>query len=619
MSVDFDNFVFDPSLIFTNKEFSNAFFEFLKKESNTEPMDFIKIIMEDENKTFKEEEALKKTKELVETYLKDNSVKGLNISGKNKKEIMDEYHLSIEKNKWMMSEPYPIVFQKILKSLKDDLTIDTFPRFLRDDLCLKLFQKYWKDTKLFLPKVSYQYPIKNDHFKTPYITEMELLYYKNLLKMDSLDFKLIESKKKHGLVYHTYISKKNYLPFVSFANNTITYQFEAVIKFPIQHVLSSVCNYKLLNEKKDIQNISILHHISNEEYNNSFREYEKKDQNRMGNILEVDIIEALIKKKKWIATHTFEYDKSSESYFSIMRSTEYKDFKDIDYDKMYKGDFKKKNDSHTSEKEFQYSFKVNIYEFKEIDDEKTVIKGLYIKHLSDSEDLHSNLSVKIRGKEDRKYFKEICQSTYDEKGRMMSFLYDKNDLEKDHFGKLLVNTIPEDCKISSLSFSNSLIFQGSLFKSNLKKISDSTLEVVSNFKEGSKFIIKSIMNEKMVIDIKIEKDVYHLCINNQKNDESSQKWMIKDQHLINEKYPNMIVVFYKNVTNKGALLVLEPKDINFKDFYKWKYEKQMIICLSNNLVFDLQAEKVKSGTLIIAWSFKTKSGVKNQQWKILYQ
>jgi hypothetical protein len=121
------------------EDIGEIFLKFLKSEFNQEPWLFLKEIKKlDSLKD--EDEISKQVNYLMDTYIKDNSVSEVNISGKSKRELLQDF----ESNDFWKKDPIGL-FSNVKKIVEKELFQDNWKRFIRSKEGDKIIEKYYRD------------------------------------------------------------------------------------------------------------------------------------------------------------------------------------------------------------------------------------------------------------------------------------------------------------------------------------------------------------------------------------------------------------------------------------------------------------------------------------------
>jgi tetratricopeptide (TPR) repeat protein len=153
--------------IYENKEIENAFYEFLKTEFNTMPLDFLRDFDKFEQKKTGAEKSAH-LKYICETYINVNSEKELNLSGKDRKVVLKEIQESGQLDnpeEWVIEKsPQDLLFI-IKERMFGELGNDSFGRFILTDFWIKLIPKYIKNPLVMERLRIFDAELKNEKYE----------------------------------------------------------------------------------------------------------------------------------------------------------------------------------------------------------------------------------------------------------------------------------------------------------------------------------------------------------------------------------------------------------------------------------------------------------------------
>eukprot|EP01080_Neovahlkampfia_damariscottae_P012052 gene12052-5548_t len=379
---DISNFVIKPTSIFEFSEMGEAMFEHLKKEFNSEPWEFIKLVDDLTNETTKEN--IEKVFEIVDEFIDPKGEKSLNLSAPTRNDFLDKFQIQrkYETKTWAMDKSIDVVFVKIREIIAQELMLDVFPRFSRTQACIDIVKQYRNNKKLVSPALTLRFTIPDEFFFNPIITDQDLEFFRKAAE-DSFDYELISSSNES---IRTYFGMHNYLPTVTLVDNLDVYKYEGILSYPLEHLICSLSLHKdQLVYDPACQSYTILKHFPHEKYA------------ELVNETDTDGIES--RRGCCISTFDYSHPKESTNYKrSIATTIDYKSDTFIVCNKPVIDDFSKseemkKNLKHwkepkilnffnketgeEKEKECYFSFEISLYIYKKIDEQKTHFQQLH--------------------------------------------------------------------------------------------------------------------------------------------------------------------------------------------------------------------------------------------------
>eukprot|EP01080_Neovahlkampfia_damariscottae_P008164 gene8164-12624_t len=219
-----------------NIEIRNTFFEHLKKEYNTEPLEFL-LKVKEFNEITNPNEKLKLFFEIVDDFIVANSPKELNLMGKVKSNFLESIEDQLKiKDIWILKN-YQIIFNIIEHPVYNELFMDSFPRFMRTDKFKDVMMKHVNNPEIMELKQIYDYPFTDESFKSNIVTEMDISFIESLME-DNYDWTLIHSNPKYQ--ENVFSRSKSYFPNVSFLKNSLTYKFDCVLPYDFEKCVKSI-------------------------------------------------------------------------------------------------------------------------------------------------------------------------------------------------------------------------------------------------------------------------------------------------------------------------------------------------------------------------------------------
>jgi hypothetical protein len=134
-------------------------------------------------KTTDTKEVIKKTKEIIETYLLESSTSEINISGKSKEKIIQGYTFQRENDSTWVFHTDPVeLFQEIKKMVLGEMYHDPWRRFIRTPIVKSFIQKYQNDSSVCSPDITESFNYQEDYFDHPFIFDQDFKFAEMLLK-----------------------------------------------------------------------------------------------------------------------------------------------------------------------------------------------------------------------------------------------------------------------------------------------------------------------------------------------------------------------------------------------------------------------------------------------------
>lgn len=241
--------------IWEKSDIYDAFYEFCKLEFNQDSLDALVDI----RKFLKlsEREEITQFIKLYKIYFQEEASKEVNIGSKMKETLKELNEESLKyKNLCCFKEVDHELVKKLCDEIKnvysvvsEEISFDSFPRFIRTTSCKNLMKKYLHHDKIMIPAISLQYPIQDSAFEDPIIYKSDLNFMKELLK-ETYDWDLAYGCKN----YNIYYSKDNFLPKSKLFKGSYAMKFDIVHKGDFEKVcysfFQSKCKKKFFDENK---------------------------------------------------------------------------------------------------------------------------------------------------------------------------------------------------------------------------------------------------------------------------------------------------------------------------------------------------------------------------------
>eukprot|EP01080_Neovahlkampfia_damariscottae_P011535 gene11535-4788_t len=256
---------------------SAAFYAFLQKEHSFESFDFLLEVKKLE--TMKEEkQIISKASEIIDTFVKVQSQKELNLSGELRDKTLKNYEKQKDvSDRWILDITPSKVFFESFQLVAGVLRHDPFKRFVRTDECEKVMIQYKNDSTVISPALTNIYSYSNDYFTHPHIDDKDFDYFKTLLE-DNYNWKLIGSKVEEQV--NAFTSETNYLPEVRISNTVVNaVKFETILPCTFdQALLSYFSNEMLMKSDPNCRRIRNIDYFDYEELKKMYKEQNKEDQ-----------------------------------------------------------------------------------------------------------------------------------------------------------------------------------------------------------------------------------------------------------------------------------------------------------------------------------------------------
>jgi hypothetical protein len=246
-TIDISNYIIQFQSVFIVPEIGSAYYQFLKKEYNTDTWDFIL-----EFQTF--EKLLKKNnhkriflqvKSMTETFIQEKSPKEL-VIGNTLKDFILEKQKQLSETGWNIDIRPLELFEPVKQIITMEHKNDAFKRFIRTKACLKLVEKHQNVKGVLLPQVSKVFSYKDEDFQNVPLTDQDSEFMK-IMQLDNTDWKISYSDKKNKVT--GYISYWNFFPDLTFLSpNSVNSKVEIIFNSSLQvAALTCMSNYLLID------------------------------------------------------------------------------------------------------------------------------------------------------------------------------------------------------------------------------------------------------------------------------------------------------------------------------------------------------------------------------------
>eukprot|EP01080_Neovahlkampfia_damariscottae_P010953 gene10953-3661_t len=264
---DKKNYMIHFESIFINKIVHGSFRDFLKTEYNQQPLDFLMEI-EKYKKLTKEKEQIKKIHEIVSIYLNEESKEEINISGKLKLELLDQYKPQIDEHEEFKMNPKDF-FTHVQKVVQEELYFDSWKRFVRSNFCDGIVYKFHDNSAICSPQMINQFSYPDDYYSHPFIFDADIEFAKLLIK-DNFHWELI-NRDKNGMG-NTFWSTLNYFP--NFSESVSGVKQECILKHSFDKVLLTFMSDKMMTDDIDptLKQIKTVEYYDYESLKEIFKE-----------------------------------------------------------------------------------------------------------------------------------------------------------------------------------------------------------------------------------------------------------------------------------------------------------------------------------------------------------
>eukprot|EP01080_Neovahlkampfia_damariscottae_P007048 gene7048-11211_t len=271
---------FDPSKfeiiteesLILNPELNRALNEFACHElrvNSFSPLEFINGTIQ---LSFleKKEDIIALAKDIVDTFILENSPKEIFLTKKKREKFMKEYEM-IKTDEGESEISFIIIsFEGLFEEFKQEQYTEVFrdvvPRFIRSKKTLNLLSKYLDDPNVIRSKQTAKFPYENDDFKRQYVTQMDFDFMKDLSK-DDLNWELIDCSSGELMVYFSDI---DVLQKVDTVQKTNLIKYEIVLNAPFEKVVSVLSPSDMILEySPNCKEFKLLNERSYEEIKNS--------------------------------------------------------------------------------------------------------------------------------------------------------------------------------------------------------------------------------------------------------------------------------------------------------------------------------------------------------------
>jgi hypothetical protein len=236
---DISNYVIHFSAL-KRKEISEAYYQFLEQEHNTDGWDF--IMQFNLLKKLNERGKFKDEKETVDRILNDfilpKSPKDLCLN----EEIIKELNSKMENR--LKDYPSYKYFNKIYQEIKLEHQLDSFKRFMKNNSMIDILAKYQHDIEVMTPVIGVLTTYSDEDFTSNKIESKDIEFISTLIK-NSTTWDSIYTSEEMKIAYSSVHWFKN-VEFLTFPIHS--FQFEIFLPFPLQQVANGYLNLNRMNK-----------------------------------------------------------------------------------------------------------------------------------------------------------------------------------------------------------------------------------------------------------------------------------------------------------------------------------------------------------------------------------
>jgi hypothetical protein len=179
-----ENFIINFKAIYTCPQLNTSFTKFLSSEFNNEPLNFlwdVKKIEIMENI----EEIILHVQKIFENYIFQNSPCEINISGKSKHDILEEFSKQTSTTQWTLSKSPIEILSPLVKIVHAELYHDSWKRFVRSPYGEEMIMKFHDDPTVCQLQISQHFPYDDEYFTHYDIEDRDFDYSKGILTDNS--------------------------------------------------------------------------------------------------------------------------------------------------------------------------------------------------------------------------------------------------------------------------------------------------------------------------------------------------------------------------------------------------------------------------------------------------
>eukprot|EP01080_Neovahlkampfia_damariscottae_P012450 gene12450-6202_t len=221
--------------VFTNKKMGNAFKGFLETEHNLEHWHFLEAVKALESVTSSKEKT-KKTKEIVEKYIRVDSKEEINISGDTREFIINEFKKQENNDEWVLDLTPSELFANSYNLVVTVLSHDSFKRFVRTVECEAIMKQCKHDSTVISPLITKNFDFGDEFFTHPHFRDRDFDFFLSLFQ-DSYNWKLFGSKAEENM--NAFFGTSNFLPDLKLAKTVRASKLECILPCTFDQALIS--------------------------------------------------------------------------------------------------------------------------------------------------------------------------------------------------------------------------------------------------------------------------------------------------------------------------------------------------------------------------------------------
>jgi hypothetical protein len=419
--------------------------EYVCKELNMEnyfPLEFLTKIHQLEGiSTLKEKEDL--SKEIIKKFIQKDSEFGISISKETREEIFENFKqltTGVSSDGKKLSSLNLSDFHSIFSDAKDsqlkEIIRDVFPRLIRTKKFTILISNYLTDPNILISKTSTLYPYNDQDFKKQFISEKDIKFMKHLSE-DDLHWELLDSIQDSVNIFYSDI---NVLQNVKSVKNAFLIKFEIILPHSFEKSICCIVptfEQKNVNsnfisticlEKKSYKQLCELHKDDKEEI--------LADRSFISMATDIQFEFPITTLRKQLTVNSCEF--YDDKFMKIWKPCVFKDFdcENFEWSKKYKY----KDGNSTKSCYLNFDFGCNI--FQQLTENKTQYTEVHLGNYggwAENLNLLKNLIMNRGHSVKNNLMKHL------EKKQNLTFEIYEDDLSKDPFGKLVVESINQKC------------------------------------------------------------------------------------------------------------------------------------------------------------------------------
>jgi hypothetical protein len=255
------DYVIQFASVFKIKEVGTAFYEFLKKEFNSDNWDFIQQLQTLDKLTQKKntKKVLHQVHLICKLFIEKNSQKELSAE-KQKEEILTQIS-KLSKNVWDLKISPKQLFEPLERIILMEYKNDAFKRFVRTPECLALVEKYKNNQNMLTPLLSQVYNYKDEDFQRKPFSDKEKAFIEQIQTDNPNWILFYQDNKTHTLGL---FSLWNYFPSLSYMSDACgNGKIEILFDYPLQAVAIACFNNYHKNDPS-LTHLNVVEYKHNE-------------------------------------------------------------------------------------------------------------------------------------------------------------------------------------------------------------------------------------------------------------------------------------------------------------------------------------------------------------------